>query len=252
MKRKATARQSRNQRSADSFVRVYRAPCQSLADKADRAPGESSLNAMTLIEVLMIIAVLMLLAVFLLPRMARPDVHRRVRGAACINNLKQIGLSFRQWALDNDDHFPVEVSTAMGGTHEFVATPEVFRHFQVLSNELTRPRVLVCPMDENRSTAADFSTGLANSNLSYFACVSATNKNPTVFLSGDRNLTNGALLPNRILELKTNSAVGWTDEIHKRQGYVGLGDGSVQPWTTSELRIGLEKSGVATNRLAIP
>ena len=207
-------------------------------------------GAMTLIEVLMIIAVLMLLAVFLLPRMVRPE--RRSSRGTCINNLKYIGLSFKQWALDNDDHFPMEVSTAKGGSREFVTTPEVFRHLQVLSNELNTPKILVCPMDEDRTAAASFSTGFGNSNLSYFVGLDAKASAPSMFLSGDRNLTNGALLPNRILELKTNSAVGWTAEIHNQQGDVVLADSSVQAWGTTQLREGLQKSGVATNRLAIP
>src|ERR1017187_9579944 len=67
----------------------------------------------------------------------------------CVNNLKQIGLSFRIWALDNDGHFPFNVSTNSGGTMEFCAMgPDGFDrnaalHFQVMSNELSTPLLLV-------------------------------------------------------------------------------------------------------------
>jgi len=43
--RKGIARRSRNQRSADSLVRVLLGRCVELADKAVRAPGKSSQNA---------------------------------------------------------------------------------------------------------------------------------------------------------------------------------------------------------------
>jgi len=39
----------------------------------------------------------------------------------CINNLKQVGLSFRQWALDHGDQYPFNVSTNAGGTMELYA-----------------------------------------------------------------------------------------------------------------------------------
>src|ERR1035441_9814531 len=37
---------------------------------------------------------------------------------SCQNNLKQIGLSLRTWAIDNDGQFPFNVSTNAGGTRE--------------------------------------------------------------------------------------------------------------------------------------
>jgi hypothetical protein len=73
-----------------------------------------------------------------------------------------------------------------------------------------------------------------------------------MFLTGDRNLTNGTLLLNGILELKSNSAAGWTEKIHELQGNVGLVDGSVQSFSTSKVREALNNTGVATNRLAMP
>ncbi len=33
----------------------------------------------------------------------------------CVNNLKQIGIAFRTWALDNADKYPCNVGTNAGG-----------------------------------------------------------------------------------------------------------------------------------------
>jgi hypothetical protein len=41
----------------------------------------------------------------------------------CANNLKQIGLSFRQFATDQQDRFPMSLSTNEGGASEYVNSP---------------------------------------------------------------------------------------------------------------------------------
>src|ERR1700690_2770460 len=88
--------------------------------------------------------VLIVLALVLLGYMLTrpPGDWPRAHHMYCVNNLKQIGLSFRTWALDNDGKFPFNVSTNAGGTMEFCATgadgfdSNAAVHFQVMSNEL--------------------------------------------------------------------------------------------------------------------
>ena len=67
--------------------------------------------------------VLIVLALALLGYLlAMPPRHGgRYKQLSCVNNLKQIGLAFRTWALDNDGQFPFNVSTNAGGTREFCA-----------------------------------------------------------------------------------------------------------------------------------
>ncbi|HTJ00370.1 MAG TPA: hypothetical protein VL527_15935, partial [Dongiaceae bacterium] len=72
--------------------------------------------ALTLIEVLVVIGVLVVLAALILPALAK--AHQKEARIQCVNNLKQIGLSFRLWSGDNDDKYPMQVSTATGGTRE--------------------------------------------------------------------------------------------------------------------------------------
>jgi hypothetical protein len=95
-----------------------------------------------------------------------------VQAINCINNLKQIGLAFKTWSLDNGDRFPFNVSTNEGGTFEICSPgPDGFDrsavwHFMTLSNELSTPVILVCPKDLSKRPAADF-RGLQPGNVTY-------------------------------------------------------------------------------------
>jgi hypothetical protein len=124
--------------------------------------------------------------------------------------------------------------------------------FQTLSNILASPRSLVCPTDTRRASQ-DFGPGFSNTNISYFHGIDADeNLYSQMLLYGDRNLTGGTRLPDGILVLTTNSAVGWGTDMHRKSGNVALVDGSATTYSTSALRELLASSGATTNRLAIP
>lgn len=88
------------------------------------------------------------------------------------NNLKQIGLAFRIWEGDNGDQYPFNVSQAKGGVKELCKTDSngfeknPAAVFMVMSNELSTPRILVCPNDPQKQAATDFSS-LTADNISY-------------------------------------------------------------------------------------
>ena len=79
----------------------------------------------------------------------------------CVNNLKQIGLALRTWAIDHDGDFPFNASANKGGTKEFCSVgsdgfdKNAVKHLQVMENEMGFPMVYVCPADSSRKPASD-------------------------------------------------------------------------------------------------
>jgi hypothetical protein len=73
-----------------------------------------------------------------------------------------------------------------------------------------------------------------------------------MFLAGDRSITNDSPVKYGMLVLATNTPASWTEKMHFHQGNIALVDGSVQSFSTSELREAVRNTGVATNRLALP
>jgi prepilin-type processing-associated H-X9-DG protein len=213
--------------------------------------GQRNHRAFTLTALLVIVAVLAILAALLLPALA--SAKKKAQRINCVNNLKQSGLAFRIWAGDHDDKYPMCVSTDLGGTKECVTGAETYRHFQVMSNELSTPKILACPADTEREAALNFSH-LRNQNVSYFVGLDATDVNPQLVLDGDRNILGEGEPENGILKLSPGQQVSWTSAIHGNQGNIGLADGSVQQLSNAGLRLALKNSGDATNvwRISLP
>jgi prepilin-type N-terminal cleavage/methylation domain-containing protein/prepilin-type processing-associated H-X9-DG protein len=70
----------------------------------------------TLIELLVVIAIIAILAAILFPVFAQ--AREKSRGAACLSNLKQMGLAWMMYAQDYDEEFPFAdpAPDANGGT----------------------------------------------------------------------------------------------------------------------------------------
>ena len=208
-------------------------------------------NGLTLIEALIVVFVLTVLAALLLPAHTgnKASPHR----INCVNNLKSLGEGYRQWALDHNEQFPMQASVTNRGAMEWAAQGLAWPVYQLMSNELSTPRILVCPADKQRRSASSFNQRTNFCNLSYFIGMDAHSQAPSMFLSGDSNLEiNHMLRRSGIVMLRTNRPVRWSDDVHKKQGNVGLADGSVQGFSTSRLRDALANTGDLTNRILIP
>ena len=209
--------------------------------------------ALTLVEVLVVIVVAFVLLVIAILPLAK----EKVKTINCYSQLKAEECAFWLWAGDNNNKFPMELSTNNGGTREWLMQGKVSEVFLVMSNELSTPRILVCPAD-SRTWVTNWSQ-FDNQHLSYFvgvdACYSTNFSDASMskFLFGDRNLTNKTGTDkNNILQLTANQTAGWTEKLHKSRGNICLANGVVLKLNNANLREAVQATGLATNRLAIP
>ena len=215
-------------------------------------------KALTLVEVLVLIAVVGIFLMLLLP--ATTSRSRRPYVVRCLNNLKQIGLALHMFADDNNGRFPSQVSTTNGGSMEFILSNSPALLFRPLSNYLSRSwSGWRCPADPSKQSLATNSV-LADRNVSYFISVDATQALTNAIHAGDRNLeVAGQPVAPGLFTLTTNTAVGWTREMHKvhlNSLWLGCGnllfaDGYVRA-NQVDLPTAIQRQGLATNRLAVP
>jgi prepilin-type processing-associated H-X9-DG protein len=232
-------------------------------------------HAFTGLELLVVLAVIFTLVVLLvLPYLAKAK-HRGGHHIRCVSNLKMVALSFKMYAGDNNQKFPMADYAASAATNPAAIPPlPVWQYYLAMSNELGFAKILLCPQDAVRFTnaAADFSSttqGLAhatkqNAATSYFLGLHAEETKWNGLLAGDRNLANSArAFPyssagGNVVDVSTNSV--WSQlpgqKHHDNAGNYALADGSVQQASHARLqealRLARDYYGTNANRFLFP
>ena len=218
-----------------------------------RMKGASGRAGLSLVELMVLVGVMALIALVAI-RFVHPPRHGKSPAVRCVNNLKNTGLSFRIFATENGDRFPAEVMMRNDAVE--MASIDLLSIYRSMSNLLSTPKILYCPMDTKREpkdwSKINFNT-MTGKNISYFASLSAEETMPQIILAGDRNLaTNGVAVGSGFFAMATNAQAGWTKEIHVEQGIVVMSDGSVQQMSSGRLKEAIPHQDVATNYILIP
>lgn len=109
----------------------------------------------TLIELLCIIAIMAVMAALLFPVFAQ--VREKGRQAACLSNLRQIGLATRMYTDDYDGRYPYTVDALKKAIGTSFAPPELLpvlpEYPELLAPYLKSEAVLSCPSDTGWETS---------------------------------------------------------------------------------------------------
>jgi prepilin-type N-terminal cleavage/methylation domain-containing protein/prepilin-type processing-associated H-X9-DG protein len=158
-----------------------------------------SASAFTLLELLVVIAIIAILASLLLPVLSA--AKKRAAQAACINNLKQLGLGMQMYVDDNRDIFPGMASQHSGfqaADWIYWRTNDTAHPVQqspiVLTLADTSPKLFRCSLDTDDSARIAQADGVNGPYLYSYSLTSyevVDGKNPGM----SSNFANGENLP---------------------------------------------------------
>jgi prepilin-type N-terminal cleavage/methylation domain-containing protein len=203
-------------------------------------------KAFTLIELLVVIAIIAILAAMLLPALAA--AKRKAQRINCVNNLKQVTLSFKMWAGDNSDKYPMQAyGLTTAGDATLCGQTGIFMN---MTNELSTPKILYCPSDSlgTHAVVNTWPIDPKGANMSYFVGLYAAEPYPQMILLGDHNVGIGGsgtpatttAFKGQIQFYPTVPFMAWTpNDVHMRNGNISLVDGSAAQTTVGTFQTAL-------------
>jgi prepilin-type processing-associated H-X9-DG protein len=199
---------------------------------------------------MVIIAVLGVLGVLVYP--GGSSERRKAQRISCVNNLKQDQLALKIWGEGHNDHWPQSLSITNGGARELLEAGNLAQYFEVMSNELSTPKIFTCSADDENSPALDFSK-LTNTNISYLVGLDAAESDPRTVVFADDNFSIVDIsVKSGLINLWTNRSIAWTAKRHHFAGNVAFADGSVRQMSNAGLTNLWVAPGAETNWVVIP
>jgi prepilin-type N-terminal cleavage/methylation domain-containing protein/prepilin-type processing-associated H-X9-DG protein len=104
-----------------------------------RRSARPASRGFTLIELLVVIAIIAILAAILFPVFAQ--AREKARGAACLSNIKQLGLAISMYAQDYDETLPNHASD----TDNFLAPNAPANWAKAIQSYVKNTKVFSCP-----------------------------------------------------------------------------------------------------------
>ena len=136
----------------------------------ERREKRSGSNYFTLIELLVVIAIIAILSAILLP--ALNSAREKARGISCVNNLKQLGLSFHAYADDFNGFSPYNCPDATGDKKSWKSRLYGLNYIKTYQSTRCPAKPFVCDSlnwtDDNRGTGYGASNGWW---ISFASCI---------------------------------------------------------------------------------
>ncbi len=136
-------------------------------------------RAFTLLEILVVIAIVAVLALLLTPVFQR--VVATGHSAACLSNLRQIGMGLSAYLTENNNQMPVLKTARLSRDDEVPVIDNTLNRF------LTEPKVFACPADRKFAAASGTSyvwnvtlNGQTLGNLNFIGVVEEHSRIPII------------------------------------------------------------------------